>query len=744
VRIAARFACPPADRWIVSADARTAERVGRVPSEHQLLLFWCQLLALVFAARALGALMRHWGQPSVVGELAAGLLLGPSVLGKLAPGIEGWLFPPDPIQRSLLAGVAWIGVFLLLVLTGLETDLALVRRLGRATARVATGSLLIPLAFGAGLGLLLPETFVGEVASRHVFALFMGTALSLSALPVIAKILSDLDLMRRNVAQALIAAAMVDDVAGWILLGIVSGLAQSGAVDFGRLIVTVSGLAAFVVFAFTIGRRGVDAALRALRSRSAEPTETLTVMLVFALIGSAITHAIGLEAVFGAFIAGIVLGHSRYYDSEVAGHLQSSAFGFFAPLFFATAGLRVDLGLLADPEVALWGVIVVVAATASKFIGALLGSRLAGLVTREGLALAVGLNARGAVEIVLATVGLSIGVLNAKSYAVVVLMAVVTSVMAPPLLRALLRDWPGSEEEQERLARERALGGNVLVRPTRILLPTHGGPNSVLAARIADQIWPEGQEATVLAAGRDVPQEDVADVRAAFVRRPARYEHVSAGEPLAAILHHARLGYGAIALGATDTRQAGTLISPLVDELLGASPLPVLMVRRGENLDPLAPLAFRRILVPSAGTTTGRAAQEVAFGLARQLGAKVLVAHVVSTPSPRRALLFRRADSEDNHVAASQSAERVVEEARALALELGARAETEIRVDPSVPDALLAMAREHAADLVVLGASLRQFSGRPFLGHGTEYLLEQCRSTILVVTLPPGWSGAQR
>lgn len=711
-----------------------------MPSEHQLLLFWCQLLALVFTARALGGLMRHWGQPSVVGELTAGLLLGPSVLGSLAPGLESWLFPPDPVQRSLLAGVAWIGVFLLLVLTGLETDLALIRRLGKATARVAMGSLLVPLVAGVALGLALPAAFVGEAGGHRVFALLIGTALSLSALPVIAKILSDLDLMRRNVAQALIAAAMVDDVVGWILLGIVAGLAKSGAVDFGRLLVTIGGLVAFVGFAITLGRLAVDAALRGLRARSAEPTEMLTVMLVAALVGSAATHAIGLEAVFGAFVAGIVLGHSRYYDAEVAGHLQSVAFGFFAPLFFATAGLGVDLGLLADPEVALWCAVVVVAATASKFAGALFGSWLAGLVPREGLALAVGLNARGAVEIVLATVGLSLGVLNPKSYTVVVLMAVVTSVMAPPLLRALLRDWPGSEEEQERLARERALGGNVLVRPTRLLLPTHGGPNSVLAARIADEVWPVGQEVTVLAAGGDVPESDVAAVRAAFTRRAARYEHASGAEPLAAILQHARLGYGAIVLGATDTRQAGALISPLVDELLAASPLPVLMVRRGADVDPLAPLAFRRILVPSAGKQSGRAAQEVAFGLAKQLDARVLIAHVVTTPSPRRALLFRRPKAEANHTA-SEAALGVVEEARSRAAEIGARADTEIRIDVSVPDALLALAREHAADLVVLGASLRQFSGRPFLGHGVEYLLEQCRSTILVVTLPPGWTG---
>jgi Kef-type K+ transport system membrane component KefB len=715
-----------------------------VPSEHQLLVFWCQLLALVLAARVLGTLARRYRQPAVIGELAAGLLLGPSVLGKLAPAFQGWLFPPDPVQQGLLSGLAWIGVFFLLVLTGLETDLALIRRLGAATARVATGSLLVPVVAGVALGSVLPAEFLGPRASRDVFALFMGVALSLSALPVIAKILTDLDLMRRNVAQVLIAAAMVDDVAGWIMLGLVAGLAQSGAIDVARLLFTVGGLVAFVVFAFALGQRAIDALLRAVRARPSDTAETLTVALVVALIGGVATHAIGLEAVFGAFVAGILLGRSRYHDAEMAAHLQSAAFGFFAPLFFATAGLRVDLGLLAEPGVALWGGTAVLVATASKFVGAFLGSRLAGLATREGLALGVGLNARGAVGIVLAAVGLSLGVLNGKSYAVVVLMAVVTSVMAPPLLREILRDWQGSEEEQERLARERALGGNLLVRPAPVLLPSHGGPNSVLAARIVDLTWPEGREATVLAAGVDVPEEDVAEVRAAFVRRTARYERIATGEPLAAILAHARLGYGAIALGATDTRREGALISPLVDELLAASPLPVLMVRRGPDLDPEAPLAFRRILVPSAGKQTGRAAQEVAFSLAHQLDARALIAHVVTTPSPRRVWLLRRDAEDPARAAGAEAAERVVAEAQALAAELGARAEAEIRLDVSAPEALLALAREHAVDLVVLAANLRQFSGRPFLGHGVEYLLEKCQSTVVVVTLPPGWAGAPR
>ncbi len=719
---------------------------GALPSEHQLLIFWLELLALLAVARALGALMRRIGQPAVIGELAAGLVLGPSVLGAVAPDVQQWLFPDDPVQRTLLAGPAWIGVFLLLVLTGLETDLALVRRLGRGVAYVAMGSLFIPVLAGINLGFYLPDAFVGEGAPRPVFALFMGTALGISALPVIAKVLSDLDLMRRNVAQVLLAAAMLDDIAGWILLGTVAGLARSGSLDASRLAFTVGGLVAFLALAFTLGRRGVDALLRAVRVRGAGVSGGLTAVLLVALSSGALTHFLGLEAVFGAFIAGIVLGGSRFHDAEVFPHLEGITRSFFAPLFFATAGLRVDLSLLAAPEVLRWAVVVVVIASLSKTGGAYLGARLAGLARREGLALASGLNARGAVGIVVAAVGLSLGVLNGPSYAAVVLLAMVTSMMSPPLLRAVMRGWEGSEEERERLERERLLGGNVLVRSSRVLLPSHGGPNSVLAARIVDLAWPEGVEVTVLSAGGDVPAGDVARVRAAVARRPLVYEHAPGKQPIPAIIEHAGLGYGAIAVGATDTRIAGALVSPVVDELLAASPLPVVMVRCGARVDPLAPLAFRSILVPAVGTLPGRAAQEMAYSIARRLDARVLVAHVVTLPSLGQELWYARSRGSPETDGSEQAevAERVVEEARELAREMGVRAVPVIRTAVSAPEAILTLVRERQVDLLVLAANLRQLTGRPFLGHGVEHLLQQSESTVVVVSVPPGWGGPPR
>ena len=402
-----------------------------------LLIFWIQLLVLLSAAHALGALARRFGQPPVVGALAAGLLLSPSVLGAISPDAYHWLFPDDPRQQGLLQGVAWIGVALLVLITGFETDLALVRRLGRAAASVAVFAQVIPFATGFGVGMALPEELLGGQATRVLFALFMATALSISALPVIARMLVELDLMRRNFGQITLAAATADDVVGWVLLGAIAGAARSGS--FGRCHRRRSlrgrgALPGLRVRRGTAARRRGDARRDAARRRRLrrgrdQPADRAA--------GRRCTQALGLEAIFGTFVAGVLLGRSRYQTVDTFPRLETLTSSFFAPLFFASAGVRADLSSLADPAVLGWGLAVFAAACAAKFSGAFIGSRIAGLHPLEGLALGAALNARGAVGLVVATVGLGAGVLNRASYTIVVLIAMATSMMAPPALRIL-------------------------------------------------------------------------------------------------------------------------------------------------------------------------------------------------------------------------------------------------------------------------------------------------------------------
>ncbi len=711
-------------------------------SEHELLVFWVQIAALLVTARLLGGLMQRIHQPAVIGELAAGVLLGPSVFGKIWPEGFEWFLPDSRVQSAALLGVSWIGVVLLLLVTGFETDPVLIARMGRAAGLVAIGSLGIPLAVGFATGWVVPESFLGPEAERPLFAAFIAVSLAISALPVIAKILSELGLLRRNFGQLILAAGMVDDVAGWLLLGVIAGIASSGELQVARLAVSIGGLILFVVVAFTAGRRLVDALFRSLRSRG----DLVSQVGAIAAIGfgaAVVTQALGVEAVLGAFVAGIVLGRSRVIDERAPAQLGRATSAVFAPIFFATAGLRVDLGALSDPTVLAWAVGVIVVATFAKFAGAVAGARFAGLPMLDGLALGAGLNARGALEIVVATIGLSVGVLSVEAYTIIVLMAMATSAMAPPMLAHIAGRWQGTGEEQGRLAAEESLRSNVVVRKRPLLLPSRGGPNSIAAAQILHFAWPPSEPATVLsvqgAMGEPVDTRPLENV---FADRPVEVRSVPGEDTSAATLAEASLGYGIVGVGANDRARGDRLVSEFVDDLLSASPIPIAIVRRARNLDRPLPGVFSRALVPVTGSPASRAAQEMAFNLSANLGTEVVLVHVVSRSPAVARVPFVVAAGEEFVPGVETIAQRLLGEAAAWGEGLGARVRTETRTGASAGDEIISAAADLESDLVVMGATVRRLSGRPFLGHAVEQVLADADPTVVVVTVPPGWGEA--
>ena len=222
-------------------------------ADYDLLVFWVQLLALVVGARTLGWVMLQLGLPRVIGELGAGVVLGPTLFGHYFPEQFAWFLPAGGEQAAALLTVSWIGVALLLVLAGFETDLGLITKLGRPAVLVAVGSMLVPAAAGSVVGWLIPDEFLGEEASRSTFLLFVALAVSVSALAVVAKILSDLGLMRRDFGQITVAVGMANDIVGWLLLGVLTGLAASGGVSAVDILISVGGLLAFLVLALTVG-----------------------------------------------------------------------------------------------------------------------------------------------------------------------------------------------------------------------------------------------------------------------------------------------------------------------------------------------------------------------------------------------------------------------------------------------------------------------------------------------------------
>jgi Kef-type K+ transport system membrane component KefB len=412
---------------------------------HQLLVFLLEVGLLLGVAVSLGALASRCGMPAVVGELAAGVLLGPTLLHKLIPGLSSWLLPHDANQMHLLDAVGQLGVLLLVGSAGSQLDLSLIRRHRRGVGWVGAGALIVPLGVGIVTGLLLPTALRPAGTDHAEFAVFIGVAVCISAIPVIASALMHMGLFDRTIGQLIMGSAAVDDIIGWLLLSVLSATATTGF-RMGALGKPIGYLALILLITVTIGRPVIRAVLR-LANAAPNPGTRVAVVVVLLVICGAGTQALGMEPILGAFLGGLLIGSSGMLDLSAALALRTVVLAVLAPLFFATAGLRVDLGALGRPAVLGSGIALLAVAVVTKFVGSYLGARIGRLSHWQGVALGAGLNARGVVELIVAVVGLRLGVLNAASYTVIVLIAVFTSMMAPPLLRLAVSRMPAEPLE---------------------------------------------------------------------------------------------------------------------------------------------------------------------------------------------------------------------------------------------------------------------------------------------------------
>ncbi|MBK6042878.1 cation:proton antiporter [Streptomyces sp. MBT55] len=418
-----------------------------------LTVFLLQVGVLLVCAYGLGRLGTRIGLPPLVGELTAGVLLGPTLLGQVAPGLSGRLFPEDISQTHLLDAFCQFGILLLVAIAGAQFDPLILRKRGSLAARVSLAGLLIPLGLGIATGYLVPASLLADSGERGVFALFLGVAMCVTALPVIAKTLADLNLTHRNVGQLLIAAAVFDDAVGWLLLALVTALA-SGAAGGPVVLTTMAWTTVFIAAACAVG--GPIGRRLSRTGDSRVPVSAVTVGVAVVVLYGALTAAAGMEALFGAFVAGATL--LRHIAPVRLAPLRTLVMAVFAPVFLGSVGLRMDLTALAEPSVLLTGLGVLLVATFGKFAGAYVAARSGGMSRYEGLALGAGMNSRGMIEVVIALVGLRIGVLDTVTFTIIVLVALITSVTAPPILR-----WASSRivlEEDETERGERLAGWN--------------------------------------------------------------------------------------------------------------------------------------------------------------------------------------------------------------------------------------------------------------------------------------------
>lgn len=402
---------------------------------HDLMVLLAQLSVLLGLAHVFGRAAVRAGTPPVAGELLAGVVAGPSLLGALAPGVQQWIFPADAPQMHMLEAIAQFGALLLVGMTGVEVDLPLVRHHRRPITMVSVLGLILPLGVGILAGFYIPSSLRVAHSSPLVLALFVGTAVGISSIPVVAKILAEMNLIDRTVGQVVLMSAALGDVVAWLMLSVVAALAVGGAGAYqaGR-----AGLSVVCVFVVAVALRPI--LRRAIRAASASGDRPTTAVVVITVLGGAAgSQALSLEPVFGAFIAGVVIGTLRELDGRDLEGLRVTTFAVLAPVYLASAGLHLDLTVFGSPLVLTTLVVLLAVAVSTKLGGAYAGARIGRLGHWDSLAVAAGMNARGLVGIVAAGVGMRLGLLTEGMYAIVVAIAVLTSIAAPPLMAWSIR-----------------------------------------------------------------------------------------------------------------------------------------------------------------------------------------------------------------------------------------------------------------------------------------------------------------
>jgi Kef-type K+ transport system membrane component KefB/mannitol/fructose-specific phosphotransferase system IIA component (Ntr-type) len=408
-------------------------------SPHDVMTMFMALAVLLGCAKLAAELMQKIGQPSILGEISVGILLGPTVLGHYRPHLYQTLFPTIGPMPIVLDTVTTLGVVFFLLTAGLEIDLRSIFRQGKSALLVSFFGVAFPFVAGFLAGTAFPNYLGAQPGSNPlIFPFFVGTALAISALPVIARILMDLNLLRTEVGTVIISSAMFDDLVGWILFSFVLGMMHpaAGGSIASAVKHTVILVVLFVGLTLSLGRWLFDKILPFLQAHTTWPGGVLAFIFTLTLAGAAFTEYAGIHAVFGAFVIGIAVGESGHLRKRTSDHIHEIVTNVFAPFFFASIGLRTDFA--ANFHLGLTATVIGVACV-GKLLGAGWGARLGGMDRTSSLVVGLAMNARGAMEIILGILALQAGLIRESMFVALVVMALFTSLMSAPMIHFLVR-----------------------------------------------------------------------------------------------------------------------------------------------------------------------------------------------------------------------------------------------------------------------------------------------------------------
>lgn len=410
---------------------------------HPLAILLIQIIAVLLAVRLFGYLFKHIGQPGVIGEIVAGIVLGPSLLGYFFPDAFHFLFPPESLTN--LGLISQVGLILFMFVIGLELDFSVLKNKINETLVISHAGILVPFFLGIVASYWIYEEYAAAQTEFLPFALFIGISMSITAFPVLARIIQERNMTKTPVGVLSIASAANDDVTAWCLLAVVIAIAKAGS--FASALYSIGLTLLYIILMFTVVRPFLKKLGAAYANQEVINKSFVGFILLVLIISSTLTEVLGIHALFGAFMAGVVMPPSQGFRKVMMEKVEDIALVFFLPLFFAFTGLRTEIGLINSPE--LWCVclMLILVAVVGKLGGCAVASRLVGESWQNSLTIGTLMNTRGLMELVALNIGYEMGVLPPSIFVILVIMALVTTFMTTPLLHLVERFFKRREEK---------------------------------------------------------------------------------------------------------------------------------------------------------------------------------------------------------------------------------------------------------------------------------------------------------
>ena len=403
-------------------------------STHDLYFLLLFLSTTLIGSKFLNELFKKFNLPSLLSEISLGIILGPTIFGNIFPEISSQFYLNNSSLKVALDSLISLSVIMFLFISGMEIELELLLKKIKPIIFTSLGSILIPFVTGFATAWFLPNVFEYDESKKLIYSIFFGIAMAISALPVIMRILSDLKILNTDVGIVVIASALVSDIVVWVKFSFILKMLGKGDNNF-DLNITIFLLIIFLIFCLTIGKKVINRLLYFINDNFSNKEAILSISLGICFLFSSFTEYIGLHAIVGAFFAGIIFSDLKKINNKVESTLISFINNIFTPLFFVSLGLRVNFIQNFDFKIVM---LVLIVSIFCKILGSFLGSLIGGLNVKESIAVGFGLNARGTMGIILSTLALNSGLINEKIFIAIVIMSLVTSIIADPMMRKFL------------------------------------------------------------------------------------------------------------------------------------------------------------------------------------------------------------------------------------------------------------------------------------------------------------------